>query len=548
MAPLSQHPDRVLLNGRVLTVDPAFSTAEAIAVSGGRITAVGATGEIRALAGPGTAIEDLAGMTVLPGLIDAHNHLLLTSQVLQQVPLYECRTIDEILDRIAERVRDAAPGEWIVGKGWDESLLVERRYPTRWEIDRAAPDNPVILHRVWNKLVANSRALAAAGVTRLTPDPDPGERYAGGFDRDDSGEPNGLFRDRAKELVVRAVPALSPRQLRAALAAGCRAYNAVGLVGVAEPGLYDEGLEAFVGLREAGGLTVRTNILLGGWGYGAAEREPLLKQWIVNVRSHPLADDDRLRIDGVKIMLDGGIGDRTARMDRPYAGEPNNVGQWVVDPDAYPSLVRWVHDLGYAIDTHTCGTAAQDLAVRAYAAAMQAAPRPGLHHRVHHAYFPSATVLPLMARWHIPALVSTPFIVHLAESFVASVGEDRAARAIPIASYLRAGVQVAGTSDSPITDFKPFVGMYAAVARRTIAGRELDPGERINRQDALRCYTSWGAGVTGDGATRGAIEPGKLADLVVVDRDPLTVPDEDLRDTLVLRTMVGGEWVWERTT
>lgn len=541
-------PDRILVNGHILCVDPQFQVVEAVAIRGDRILATGPTSEIRALAGPDTTIEDLGGAGVLPGLIDAHNHLLSTGQVLQQVTLYDCRSIPEILDRVADRARTTRPGTWIIGRGWDESLLAEGRHPTRWELDRAAPDHPVVLHRVWNKLVANSAALAAAGITRETPDPPSDQRYSGSFERDPStGEPTGLFRDRAKDLILNAIPAPTADELVAAVAAACRAYNAVGLVGVAEPGLDDDGIAAFRTLREQGELTVRTLMLLGAWGYVPAEREAELKSWIADVRSRPDEADDLLRIDGVKFMLDGGIGDRTARMDIPYVDEPDNVGQWVVDPEEYPHLVRWVHDLGYSIDTHTCGIAAQDLAVRAYSSALEAAPNERIHHRVHHAYFPSADAIALMARHRIPALVSNPFLVHLGESFVASVGSERAARAMPMASYLRAGVPLAGTSDSPIADFNPFVGMYAAVARRTVVGRDLAPAERISRANALRSYTIWAAAATGDAATRGSIEPGKLADLIVVDRDPLTVSDEELRDTQVLRTMVGGRWVWERT-
>jgi len=541
-------PERILVNGRIVCVDPQFQIVEAVAIRGDRILATGPTGEIRALAGSGTIIEDLGGAVVLPGLIDAHNHLLSTGQVLQQVTLYDCRSISEILNRVAARARTTPPGSWIIGRGWDESLLAEGRHPTRWELDRAAPDHPVVLHRVWNKLVANSAALAAAGITRETPDPPRDQRYSGSFERDPAtGEPTGLFRDRAKSLILDAIPAPTADELVAAVATACRAYNAVGLVGVAEPGLDDEKIAAFRTLRARGELTIRTLMLLGAWGYVPAEREAELKRWIADVRSRPDEADDLLRIDGVKIMLDGGIGDRTARMDIPYVDEPDNVGQWVVDPEEYPHLVRWVHDLGYSIDTHTCGIAAQDLAVRAYAAALEAAPGRRVHHRVHHAYFPSDDAIALMARHRIPALVSNPFLVHLGESFVASVGPERAARAMPMASYLRAGVPLAGTSDSPIADFNPFVGMYAAVARRTVTGRDLDPAERISRADALRSYTIWAAAATGDAATRGSIEPGKLADLIVVDRDPLTVSDEALRDTRVLRTMVGGRWVWERT-
>src|SRR5690606_30725090 len=267
-------PDRILVNGHIVCVDSQFQVVEAVAIRGDRILATGPTSEIRALAGPDTTIEDLGGAVVLPGLIDAHNHLLSTGQVLQQVTLYDCRSIPEILDRVADRARTIRPGTWIIGRGWDESLLAEGRHPTRWELDRAAPDHPVVLHRVWNKLVANSAALAAAGITRETPDPPSDQRYSGSFERDPStGEPTGLFRDRAKDLILNAIPAPTADELVAAVAAACRAYNAVGLVGVAEPGLDDDGIAAFRTLREQGELTVRTLMLLGAWGYVPAERE-----------------------------------------------------------------------------------------------------------------------------------------------------------------------------------------------------------------------------------------------------------------------------------
>jgi predicted amidohydrolase YtcJ len=257
--------------------------------------------------------------------------------------------------------------------------------------------------------------------------------------------------------------------------------------------------------------------------------------------------DDVLRIGGVKFMLDGGVGDRTARMSQPYAAEPENFGQWAVDPDEYPELVRWVHELGFSIDTHTCGDAAQELAVRAMSAAQTAQPNRQLSHRVHHAYVPSEETIRLMGQHKIPALVSNPFIVHLGESFVTSLGEERAARALPMASYLRAGVPLAGSSDSPIADFNPWVGMYAAVARRTVTGRQFDLSEAIDVRDALRSYTVGGAHALGLAAQRGSLEPGKVADLVQLDRDPLEVDAAGLRDTHVERTMLAGKWVYEQS-
>lgn len=539
--------DRILINGRILTVDPGFNVVEAVAMQGDRIVAIGTNDEIGDLSSGRTRVDDLGGATVLPGLIDAHNHLLSTSVGLTQVQLYDCRSIPEILDRVAAAVAQAKPGEWILGKGWDEALLAEGRFPTRWEFDSVAPNNPVVMHRVWNKLVANSAALAAAGITRNTPDPPADLLYAGGFDRDpETGEPNGLFRDRAKQMILQAIPGLSQAQLIDALSIGCRAYNAVGITRIADPGLFPEQLRAYQEAYAAGVLTVRSDLLLGAWGFAPVDMMAGLQDWIQGYGVHGGFGDDMLRLGGIKFGLDGGVGDRTGRFNEPYLDEPDNFGQWVVDPDEYPHMVRWAHDLGWSIDTHTCGTAAQDLAVRAMVAAQRANPSPRLFHRIHHGYFPSDEAIALMAQYRIGALVSTPFITNLGDSYVQSIGEERASRTIPIASYLAAGVPVASSSDSPITDFNPFVGMYSAVSRKTVQGRQFDPAEAISREAAIRTYTIAGAAAIGLDDRQGSLEPGKLADLIVLDVDPLSCSDDDLREAGVTRTMVGGIWVYEQ--
>ena len=270
-------PDLILHNAVVHTVDAHDLTASAVAVKDGRFVAVGGDEEVRALAGFGTTVQDLGGGTLIPGLIDAHNHLLMTGRVLGQIQLYDCRSLDEVLARVAERAKATPPGEWILGRGWDESLLAERRHPTRHDLDRVAPNHPVVLHRVWNKLVANSAALALAGISAATPDPPADARYAGSFERDEAGEPTGLFRDRAKELITDHVPAPTEEELVAAIATACRAYNAVGLTGVAEPGLYPHELRAFHRARREGSLTVRVEMLMAGWGFGSVHEDDLLQ-------------------------------------------------------------------------------------------------------------------------------------------------------------------------------------------------------------------------------------------------------------------------------
>ncbi len=540
------HPDRLLTNARVQTMDGASGVAAAVAVKDGRIVAVGSDGELRGLAGRRTIVEDLDGATVIPGLIDPHNHLLATGIMLGQLQLYQCRAMAEILAAVAARVRQTPAGEWIVGRGWDESLLAEGRHPTRHDLDTVAPDHPVVLHRVWNKLVCNSAALRAAGITRQTPDPPRDVLYAGSFERDEHGEPTGLFRDRAKAMIADQVPAPTEAELVAVIATACRAYNAAGLTGAADPGLYPHQIRAYSRARREETLTIRTDLLLAAWGFGAPEDEIDLQARVAALGVMGGFGDDLLRLEGIKLMVDGGMSDRTARMFAPYLDEPDNRGTWVIAPERLPELIRWVHDLGWPMDIHTCGDEAQETVVRAYAGAQEANPQPRLRHRVHHAYFPTAETLALMAKHQIGAVVSSPFLTNLGEGFVNAVGEARAARTMPMRSYLAAGVPLAGSSDSAITDFNPFVGIAAAVNRTTASGRQLGPDERLTAAEALRSYTLGAAFVTGRERDQGSIAPGKWADLVVLADDPLAVPADELASLTPMATMLGGRWVFDR--
>lgn len=538
-------PNLILVNGRIHTVDDSNPMATAVAIRDRRFVAVGDDEEIRALAGTRTRIEDIGGAAVVPGLIDAHNHLQTTGHMLREVQLFDTRTIPEIVERVAARVAETQVGDWIVGRGWDESLLAEGRHPNRHDLDVVSPDNPVVIHRVWNKLVCNSAALRAAGIDRETPDPPADVLYSGSFERDEQGEPTGLFRDRAKEMIANHVPAPSEEERVAAVAEACRAYNAVGLTGVAEPGLYPEEIRAFDRAKREGKLTVRTDMLIAAWGFGAPETEEGLEERLAAMGIGGSFGDDWLRLEGVKFMIDGGMSDRTARMYEPYFNQPDHRGTWVVEPKRLVTLIRYVHDLGWPMDIHTCGDEAQEVVVTAYADAQRENPKPWLRHRVHHAYFPTEKALERMAEAQIPAVVSSPFLTNLGEGFVNSVGPERASRAMPMRTYLNAGVPLAGSSDSYITDYNPWVGMHAAVNRRTVTGRDLGrETEALTPEEALHSYTMGGAYVTCREDRQGSISPGKLADLVVLDRDPLAIDPEELDQVTSTATMVGGEWVW----
>jgi predicted amidohydrolase YtcJ len=538
-------PDLILVNAIIHTVDDANPMATAVAISDGRFIAVGDDDEIRALAGFSTSVEDLRGAAVVPGLIDAHNHLQATGRMLREVQLYDTRAMSEIVERVAARVLETPKGEWIVGRGWDESLLAEGRHPTRHDLDAVSPDSPVVIHRVWNKLVCNSAALRAAGIDRETPDPPADVLYSGSFERDENGEPTGLFRDRAKEMITNHIPEPTEDERVAAVEAACRAYNAVGLTGVAEPGLYPQEIRAYDRARREGKLTVRTDMLMAAWGFGAPDTEEGLEERFESLGVGGGLGDDLLRLEGIKLMIDGGMSDRTARMFDAYLNEPDNRGTWVVEPRRLVRLIRWVHDLGWPMDIHTCGDEAQETVVRAFAGAQRKNPKPWLRHRVHHAYFPTPAALEAMAEAGIPAVVSSSFLTNLGEGFVNSVGPERASRAMPMRTYLNAGVPLAGSSDSYITDYNPWVGMHAAVNRTTATGRDLGKDlEALTPSEALRSYTLGGAFVTGREGRQGSIAVGNLADLVVLDRDPLAISPAELDQVRPTATMLGGEWVY----
>ncbi|MGI8857487.1 MAG: amidohydrolase [Thermomicrobiales bacterium] len=533
--------DRILVNGRFITADANFTVAEAVAIAGDRIVAVGPRQAVERLASSETVIDDLGGATVLPGLIDAHTHMLATGALLRNIQLYDCRSIDDVLRRVRERAKITPPGAWIIGRGWDESLLAERRYPTRWELDDAAPDHPVVLNRVWNKLVCNSRALAIAGIDSATPQPT-GEAYAGGFDVDARGEPTGLFRDNAKQLILSRVTAAPRAEMVETLAGACAAYNRVGITAAADPGLTPEEFGVYAACRAAGSLTVRSHLMVGAWGFFPPGRE-----------YHAIIDglgvaagfgDAMVRYDAVKFMVDGGIGDRTAAVSSPYLA--GGTGTMIVPEEQLRQEIRWCHDRDWPVECHTCGDRAQAAVVEAIIAAQDAAPKPHLRHRLHHAYMPDAETVAKMAAYGIPAVIQPGFLYGLGESFIASLGIERARGMVPARRYLDAGVPLAGSSDSSVAEYNPFIGIWAAMARETAAGTVLDQTETLSREEAIRLYTTGAAHAIREEDSQGALAVGMLADFVVLDRDILACLIDEIRGITPIRTILGGMDVFAR--
>ena len=544
-------PDLILRNARFYTLAPAMPTAQAVAVKDGRFIAVGADDPITALTGAHTQVLDLQNQVVLPGIFDSHNHLQQVGVKLTRIRLDECRSPEDMMELVRQRAAVTPPGDWIVGEGWNEGNFSAShpvgRLPTRFDIDPATDLHPVILMRFFNTDVVNSVALRLAGVTRHTPDPDGGkiERTAG-------DEPNGLLRAGAKRLVRDLLPQPTVDELTRAIRLGCAEMNRYGITSVVDPGLYPVEMMAYQavhgegrGVRGASGLTVRVN-MMPSW-HGFREEESATE---LDARARSLGvcsglGDEWLRLGGLKMAIDGGTSSHTAFMYEPFVGEPA-VGDFNrMNPADLRRHFRMAQELGWDVGIHTCGDRAMDMVVDALAAVAGELPRPDARHSVIHAYFPSDRALQQMAEHAIAAVIQPTFLYWEGDMIFRDVGELRAANYKPARKYLDHGVVLCANSDIPSTvSVNPFVGLYALVTRRNNLGHFVAPDQAISRQEALHAYTVAGTWLTREEKVKGTIEAGKVADLVVIDRDYFTVPEAEIKDIAVQMTIAGGRIVY----
>ncbi len=548
-------PDQILHNATIYTLDAHQPTAQAVAIKEGRILAVGADAELLPLAGPGTHTHDLGGRTVLPGIFDSHNHLLQVGVKLTRIRLDECRSPEEMMELVRARAAVTPPGHWIVGEGWNEGNFTAAtppgRLPTRWDIDPATDQHPVILMRFFNTDVVNSVALQLAGITPATPNPPGGE-----IGRDASGAPNGLLRAAAKLFVRNLLPQPTLAELKTAIRLGCQEMNRYGITSVLDPGLYPYELAAYQAVvsegraatsqgRAALPIAVRLNVMPSWHGFREEENEAELEARARGLGIASGLGDEWLRLGGLKMAIDGGTSSHTALMYEPFEGE-TVVGNFNrLDPQTLRRHFRTAQELGWDVGIHTCGDRAMDMVVDAFADVARSTPWSDARHNVIHAYFPSDRALAQMAEHRIAAVIQPTFLYWEGDLIFRDVGERRAANYKPARKYLDAGVVLCATSDIPSTvSPDPFAGLYALVTRKNNLGHFVARDQAISRSEALRAYTINGTWLTREEHLKGTLAPGRLADLIVIDRDYFTIPEEQIKETRVLMTMVGGEIVY----
>jgi predicted amidohydrolase YtcJ len=535
-------PDLILYNGHITTLAPELPRCAAIACKDGRVAAIGDDAAVRALASPATQQVDLAGRTVVPGFNDAHNHMLELGLKFSRLQVENCHSIAELVDLVRDWASRTPPGEWIVGEGWNESLFAEGRLPTRHDLDAATSVHPVLLKRFFNMDAVNSRALDLAGVTRATPDP-PGGR----IEREADGTPSGILRAAAKALCRRLLPEPTPAERVAALEAAGRAYLAVGITSVLDPGLRPADLRAYLDARRAGKLLVRANLLPAWHGFNDDEQAQELDQRAAGLGVFSGLGDDWLRLGALKMAVDGGTTSRTAWMFQPFVGESKVQDFNRLDPEDLRIFFARGHALGWDIGIHAIGDRAHHEAATAFADVLDESPNADHRHNLIHAYFATEESLRHMARHRIAAVIQPTFIYFEGDDLFRDVGPELAHRYKPMRTYLDRGIPVVATSDIPSTvHYNPMVGLYSLVTRKTWKGTLIAPQEAVTREEALYAYTAAGAWLTREEDHKGPLAPGYLADLAVLDRDYFSCPAEEIKEIMVEITVVDGRVAYRR--
>jgi hypothetical protein len=535
--------DVALIDGDIWTLEDDPDRVEAVAVKDERIVALGDSTEIQALSGPGTRDIDLAGRTVIPGFFDAHVHVMEMGTKLDWISLENCQSIQEMVEMVRERTEATAPGDWIIGHGWDENDFAEGRLPTRHDIDAATTDHPVVLMRVFNKYVVNTRVLEAAGIDGDTPDPSGGEIM-----HNADGTPNGLLFANAKNLVMPFLPQPSEEEMKRAVQVGMDRLHSFGITSYLEPGLRPWEIGAYQALLEDGALTARVNAMVSWYGYWCAyESDEQLAYRVQEMGIRSGFGDEWLRLGGLKMALDGGIAPHTAFMYEPFQGESEPVDYNRLDVDKLPGYLETAQELGWDVGIHCMGDRAQDVAVDALGGAVGAIERPNARHNVIHGTFPTREAMDRMAEHNIAVVIQPSSLYYDSGSLFEHVGAERMARYKPARSYLDHGVRVVSSSDMIYTtSANPFAGLYALVTRKNAQSQVVGAGEGLTREEALRSYTTGGAWLTREEGIKGTLALGKLADMAVLDRDYFSVPEEEIKDINVEMTVVGGEIVYEK--
>lgn len=529
--------DLIVHNGRIYTVDQNRPFVDAMVVKDGRIVFTGPVRQAMTFKGAATRMVDLDGRTVIPGMIDAHAHLSGLGSSLRTVDLVGTTSYDEIVARVAARAKDTPPGQWIVGRGWDQNDWADTRFPTHEALSRAVPNHPVYLVRVdGHAALVNAAAMRAASVTAATQD-----TRGGRLERNADGSPTGVLIDDAMAVAGSKIPAASDDELRAATRAAIAEVNKWGLTSVHDAGVSRREVAVYEEMARAGDYSLRHYVMI----------QPDDSSLAAFFRRGPQRGlhNGKLWITAIKAYADGALGSRGAALLEPYADDPKTTGLVRVAPERLADVATRALRNGFQLNTHAIGDRANRMVLDAYEKALAAVPSGDHRFRIEHAQIIHSEDIPRFAKLGVvPAMQSSH---QTSDMYWAGnrLGQGRLLGSYAWRSLLNTGVVIANGSDFPVEMVNPLISFHAAFSRQDGNNWPVGgwlPQEAMTREEALKSMTIWAAWAGFMEKDVGSLEPGKLADFVILDQDIMQVPAELVLRTRVLSTWVGGKVAYER--
>jgi predicted amidohydrolase YtcJ len=532
----------VFVNGNIYTMNERQAHAEAIVVKGDRIIFVGSNAEAKKYQSDGARTVDLGGKTVVPGLTDSHCHIFGIGERELTLNLEGTNTLEDFLAKVKERVAKTEPGKWITGRGWIETFWKPPQFPTRADLDKIAPDNPVFLTRAdGHAAIANSAALRIAKVEKETPNPFGGEIL---HDKQ-SGQPTGMLLDHAQGLVAKNIPQPTEAERRDAFVVGVKRELSLGWCQIQNAGSNLDDLPPMRQALEAGQCKLRVyNAVYGPGPAGAAllKDGPVLDQF-----------DHRFTQRTIKVVFDGALGSRGAALLEPYSDASETSGYLTQKEAELEPMFEEALRKGIQIETHAIGDRANRVILDLYEKAMKAvAPEQRKvgepRWRVEHAQILTAQDIPRFAKLRVIASMQPSHAMSDLFFAPARLGKDRLAGAYAWQSLLKSGAIICGGSDAPVERGEPMIEFYAAVSRKSIKGETADgwhPEQAVTREQALRMFTVAPAFAAFEEKDKGSVEPGKLADLTVLTADIMKIPEPEILKAACAMTVIGGDIVYE---
>jgi predicted amidohydrolase YtcJ len=533
--------DLVVVNGNVYTVNEKQPHAEAFAVKDQRITFVGSTADVQKLEGANTRLINLGGKTVVPGLTDSHCHIFGIGEREMRLNLEGTNSLQDFLAKVKERVSQTEKGKWITGRGWIETFWKPAEFPSRQDLDKITPDNPVFLTRAdGHASVVNSAALKIAKIDRNTPNP------FGGQISKTNGEPNGMLLDNAQDLAAKHVPKPTEAEREQALLLGINREIGLGWCEIQNAGSDKEDIKLIKKALADGKIKIR--VINAVYGPGEDAQNFLAAGPTIDAFNHHFTQRT------IKIIFDGALGSRGAALLKPYNDAPDTSGFLTEKPEELRPLFEEALRRGIQVETHAIGDRANRIILDLYDQAFKAVPPEERkirepRWRVEHAQIVDAADIPRFTKLGvIPSMQPSHAISDLFFA-PARLGMDRLGGAYSWQSFLKSGCIIAGGSDAPVERGEPMIEFYAAVARKSIKGESREgwhPEQAVSREQALKMFTIWPAYAAFEEKDKGSIEPGKLTDFTVLSQDIMKIPESEILKTRCAMTVIGGEIAYQR--